>query len=193
MAGATTRARIRCTNLLPRFLYFDPAPRDEAVRRSPNRQASFFFAVPKILEQVFLPFLVVGFRPNRQQNLADLRDAPRFPISDLLEAFLEVAWNSKCQGSNSASDFWECATRLHIPSAAGACCPVRSAQASKQSHGVCAIMLHKFGPATHQETSRKGSCTREGLCIVRALPMVDYFRLLFATCQALSCRGSGAV
>jgi hypothetical protein len=54
-----------------------------------------------------------------------------------------------------------CATRLHNLSAAGPRCPVRSAQATKQSNVVCGFMLRKFGPVTHQESSRKGSCARE--------------------------------
>jgi len=55
------------------------------------REVSFFLSVPKIPVQVFGPLLAVGFRANRQQNLADLRDAPCLLISDLLKALLKFA------------------------------------------------------------------------------------------------------
>ena len=117
-----------------------------------------------------------------------MRQAPKDEsIISHASVFRPVSSFSTSRLNSPVASRGPCATGLHNRSAAGPHCPVRSAQAAKQSHVVCAVRLHKFGPATHQETSRKGSCTRESLCIVRALPIVDYLRLLFATCQALSC------
>ena len=86
---------------------------------------------------------------------------------------------SRLPRSNSSSvSRGPCATRLHKRNAAGPRCPC-----PKRSHkaipGCCASMLHKLGPATHQETSRKGSCAREFTHVLCQSPHCEGFADVF--------------